>query len=391
MPSGAKVVFSPHSQNSLSLWAQMDLSDGDVEDTSDKEKEGKCQAPLPAPGKRPCDSSDDEKSPSKKTKVDVSDLYGAATKVDKGKGNGALTDAEESKTLKPKKAKKNKKKKNKKNKKEKSDKKESDKKKTNKTPEDKMPEKKTELKTPEKTRRNASDGENSETTATPKSKKKPIRSIQECQRDKWVSDLPEIISYCQRMGIFTQNLPEGHNYDDHTDYIRQLMRHKTLGVNIKHLDDRIVELQGLTSNHHVGLLVSLKEWKGKQMGNSSIYPQYVVKSFFEPATQHKISTRHADHWHSDLMVGLYSIHQYDAISKENMRRADGANLTALGYCPTYSYATGNHPSINNHIRAHYRLLLECGYSRCVFVEADCYKMYEHGIKKHNHTKAADNA
>ena len=183
-PSGAKVVFSPHSQNSLSLWAQMDLSDGDVEDTfSDEEKEGKRQAPLPAPGKRPHDSSDDEKSPSKKTKVDVSDLYGTATKLDKGKGDGGLTDAEESKTSKPKKAKKNKKKKNKKskkNKKEKSDKKESDKKKTEKSPEDKTPEKKSELKMPEKTRCNASDGENSETTVMPKSKKKPIRSVQEC-------------------------------------------------------------------------------------------------------------------------------------------------------------------------------------------------------------------
>ena len=228
-PSGVKGVFSPHSQNSLSLWAQMDLSDGDVEDTfSDEEKEGKHQAPLPTPGKHPRDSSDDEKSPSKKTKVDVSDLYGAATKVDKGKGHGALTDAEKSKTSKPKKAKKNKKKKSKKNKKdrkEKSDKKESDKKKTeNKTPEDKMPaEKASELKTPEKTRRNASDSENSETTTMPKSKKKPICTVQECQKDKWVSDLPEIISYRQRMGIFTQNLPEGRNFDDHTDYIRQLM------------------------------------------------------------------------------------------------------------------------------------------------------------------------
>ena len=39
-----------------------------------------------------------------------------------------------------------------------------------------------------------------------------------------------------------------------------------LSVNIKHLDDRIQELQGLTSSHHVGLLVALKEWTGKQMG-----------------------------------------------------------------------------------------------------------------------------
>ena len=137
---------------------------------------------------------------------------------------------------------------------------------------------------PEKTRCNVSDGEDSEMTATPKSKKK-IRSIQECCKDKWASDLPEIISYCQCVGIFTQNLPEGRNYTDHTDYIWQLMCHKTIGVNIMQLDNQITKLQGLTSSHHVGRLASLKEWKGKQMGNSGVNPQYVVKAFLELATQ----------------------------------------------------------------------------------------------------------
>ena len=101
--------------------------------------------------------------------------------------------------------------------------------------------------------------------------------------------------------------------------------------------------------------------------------------------------KHTDHWHSDLMIGLYNMHKYDSISKENVRRAPDTKPTALGYCPTCSYATGNHQSINNHIQAHYCLLLECGYSRCVFMEADCSAMYKHGIKKHNHTKAAENA
>ena len=273
--------------------------------------------------------------------MDISDLYGTATKANKGKGNSVPPNIKELKTSKPKKAKKDKKKKNKKNKKdekEKLDKKESDKK-AEKSTKDKMPEKKAELKMPEKTRRNASDGEDSETTVTPKSKKK-IRSVQECHKDKWASDLPEIISYRQRVGIFTQNLPEGRNYTDHTDYIRQLMHHKTISVNIMQLDDRIAELQGLTSSHHVGCLASLKEWKGKQMGNSGVNPQYVVKAFLELAMQRKISARHADHWHLDLMIGLYSVHRYNAISKENLRRADGAKLTALGYCPMCSYATG---------------------------------------------------
>ena len=380
----------------------MNLSDEDVDDTfSDEEGQDNHQTPLPHPGKHPRDGSDDEASPSKRTKLDVSNLYGAAndipSKGDVGKGDGTSDDPEKSKTKKTKKAKKTKKKskesKKKIGKKEKA--KEKDKKEPvgeKKTSEDKMPKTKApEQKTPEKTRCDPSGGENLDVATMPKSRRKPIRTAKECQQDKWASDSPLVISYRQHRGIFIHTLPEGHNFDDHTDYIRQLMRHKTLGINIKRLDHRIQELQGLTSSHHVGLLAALKEWTGKQMGNSGVTPQYVVKAFAEPVTQHKIAKRHDDHWHSDLMVGLYSIHQYDAICKENVRRADGAKPTALGYCPTCSYATGNHASINNHIRAHYHLLLECSYSRCVFVEADCTKMYEHGVKKHNHTKAADNA
>ena len=185
-----------------------------------------------------------------------------------------------------------------------------------------------EKKTPEKTSRNPSGDENSETPT--KSKKKPIWTVQECRKDKWASDSPLAIGYHQCRAISIHNLPEGCNFDDHTDYIRQLMRHESLGVNIKSLDDRIQELEGLTSTHHVGLLAALKEWKGKQMGNSGITPQYVVKAFAELVSQRKIVKCHDDHWHSDLMIGLYSIHQYDAICKENARRADGAKPTALG-------------------------------------------------------------
>ena len=56
------------------------------------------------------------------------------------------------------------------------------------------------------------------------------------------------------------------------------------------------------------------------MGNSGVYPQYVVKVFIEPKTQRKIARNHPEHWQSDLMLGLYNIHQYEAISKENTLR-----------------------------------------------------------------------
>ena len=197
--------------------------------------------------------------------------------------------------------------------------------------------------------------------------------------------------YRQRMGISVHTLAEERNFADHTDYMSQLMR-KSGTVNIKSLDDRIGGLKVLTSPYHSKLHTELTKWKGKEMGNSGVKPQYVVKAFVEPGSERKITSKHTDHWHSDLMLGLYNVHKYDAISKENVQRADETKPSALGFCATCSYASGNHQSINNHIRVHYRLLLECGHSRCAFVHADCKEMYRHGITKHQHTKeAADNA
>ena len=70
----------------------MNLSDEDVDDTfSNEECQDRCQTPLPSLGKHPCDCSDDEWSPSKKTKLDVSNLYGA--------GDGSPSQGDEGKVM----------------------------------------------------------------------------------------------------------------------------------------------------------------------------------------------------------------------------------------------------------------------------------------------------
>ena len=119
-------VFSPQSQSTFKLWADLHLSDEDVDDMfTDDEGKGRHQTPLPAPGKRSHLSSDDEKSPSKKAKL-VSNLYGATASTSAkgvditGKGDGAARKGDgtagegdedsESKAHKHKKTKKNKKK-----------------------------------------------------------------------------------------------------------------------------------------------------------------------------------------------------------------------------------------------------------------------------------------
>ena len=86
----SKDVFSPHSQSSLKLSATMNLSDEDVDDTfSGKEGQDNHQTPLSCPGKCPRDGLDDEAFPSKRTKLDVSDLYGATHDIP-SKGDGAV-------------------------------------------------------------------------------------------------------------------------------------------------------------------------------------------------------------------------------------------------------------------------------------------------------------
>ena len=55
-------------------------------------------------------------------------------------------------------------------------------------------------KTPEKAERPQTGDESSKATPKTPSKKKPIRSLQECRQDKWASDTPLAIWYRQRQG-----------------------------------------------------------------------------------------------------------------------------------------------------------------------------------------------
>ena len=159
----------------------MNLSDEDVDDTfSDEEGQDNRQTPLPRLHKHPHDGSDGEASPSKRTKLDVSNLYGAAddipSKGDVGKRDGASDDPEKSKAKKTRKAKKTKKKSKESEEKIGKKEKEKDKKESvgeKKMSEDKMPKTKApEQKTPEKTRCDPSGGENSDVATMPKSRRK---------------------------------------------------------------------------------------------------------------------------------------------------------------------------------------------------------------------------
>ena len=61
--------------------------------------------------------------------------------------------------------------------------------------------------------------------------KEEITKRQCWRSEKWASDLPGIHSYCQWKGIIPDN-PSPHNFKDHSDYIRQLLRNNESGLSI---------------------------------------------------------------------------------------------------------------------------------------------------------------
>ena len=57
-------------------------------------------------------------------------------------------------------------------------------------------------------------------------------------------------------------------------------------------------------------------------------------------------------------------------------------MSSFCICPFCEYSAGNNGSINNHIRVHYRLVLECGFANCSVVMYDAERMVSHGKDKH---------
>ena len=80
------------------------------------------------------------------------------------------------------------------------------------------------------------------------------------------------------------------------------------------------------------------------------------------------------------MIGLYNLHKYEVVGKGN--KTMDSKKVIKGYCPFCEYGTGNNGSINNHIRVHYRLILECGFTNCNVVMYDVERMVGHAKEKH---------
>ena len=199
---------------------------------------------------------------------------------------------------------------------------------------------------------------------------------------KWKKDIPHVVRYRQQKGLCTKELTGGPNNTHHVDLLTQLLHEGQLGLNITQLDTRIEEVaeDSDRSKRARRLLKALQEVRGETMGCSGIYTEYVLKAFQVPHSQVVIQKGNNNHWDTSAMIGLYNIHRYEAVGKGN-KKVDSMMVTK-GYCPFCKYSARNNGSINNHIRVHYRLVLECGLSNCSTVLYDAERMVTHTKDKH---------
>ena len=85
-----------------------------------------------------------------------------------------------------------------------------------------------------------------------------------------------------------------------------------------------------------------------------------------------------------IMFGLTKIHKPEAISRrEKTIKLFGKSVkvTLGSQCPACTYSADNHDSINNHVRAHWRIVLLCGI--CLRVEPTTSGMLSHGKEEHH--------
>ena len=181
---------------------------------------------------------------------------------------------------------------------------------------------------------------------------------------KWKRDLAHVDKYRQQKGLCAKELTGGPNNTHHIHLLTQLLNERQLGLNVFHIDaclDEVTE-DSSTSKQARRLQKALKEVRGKTMGRSGVYPEYIVKAFLAPQSQCVIQKGDNNHWDTSAMIGLYNLHKYEAVGKGN-KKVDSKMITK-GYCPFCEYSAGNNGSINSHIRVHYRLVLECGFANC---------------------------
>ena len=159
----------------------------------------------------------------------------------------------------------------------------------------------------------SSDNESSyasaEERATPKKSSRDEKAEQiawanQDRTSKWKKDLVYVDKYRQRKGLCTKELVSGPNNTRQVNLLTQLLHEGQLGLNIVHIDECVNEVTEDSSKQARKLLKALEEVRGKTMGCSGIYPEYVVKPFLAPQSQCVIQKGDNNHWDTSVMIGL---------------------------------------------------------------------------------------
>ena len=191
----------------------------------------------------------------------------------------------------------------------------------------------------------------------------------------------------QRKGIFAKEMratpPNNYPY---TGYLVEMTNKKSLNiVSVKDLKD---EYRGKDKFSKNRLQYIRDRAKLVIVAGTGVTAEFLVNCFVMPGTKEPIKPGAPDSYARQSMIGLYGLHQYEAISKiTTTKTGDKAVKSSItkGYCSYCSHYSGNHLTMNNHIWMHARLGLICHLDNCFTIEVKNDNMKRHGEVIHGVT------
>ena len=206
--------------------------------------------------------------------------------------------------------------------------------------------------------------------------------------NKWGEDRHTVIAYQGHCNIYPREL-EGINANDESDYVNQMCHDQSLGLNIHDAAEMKKRYKLSTVKSDQVKYDRLKELMHTPMcKEKDTKVRFVVKCFIYLKTKQWITKGDEHGYNSQAMLGLYGLHHHKAISKvttsdTGLPKGEKPYQITEGYCSYCAYASGNHLSLNNHIRMHECLGLLCTLGKCFYVEWQVEKMCRHRAKVHD--------
>ena len=217
---------------------------------------------------------------------------------------------------------------------------------------------------------------------------------EKCQRArKWKAELQVLKDYHESHNIFLHNLQEQGSCS-HMGYLESRISEPGAGFFIKLNKTWQLELEkqsqgiwhsAMSARHKLQKLEQMCGVKLSSLNN--VCAEYLVEVLKYPGTGNRIPTNAAGGYGSMPMIGLYSLVEPYSIThittmQSGVVTLDGKKSTSKCYCSFCDYMVQNHPSINNHFRAHLHLSLLCTIDGCFHIEHGCNDMWLHVGREH---------